>query len=114
MKEINLLETQLASWKPRHPSAGIKQRLFPAQDAQPELVRMLNWLAPATVCMLLVLAAFRQENGIPAVTTRHDTAVAVMLSNQNTVAFLAGGLSQIEHNVPPPTLGWTNRSGSTY
>jgi hypothetical protein len=113
MKEMNSLETQLGSWKPRPPSAKIKRRLFPAPHARPELVRMLNWLAPATACMLLALAAFRQESGLPTAPLRHDPSVAMMLSNQNTVAFLAEGQSQIEHNVLPPTLGWTNRNGST-
>jgi hypothetical protein len=114
MKEMNSLETQLGSWKPRHPSARIKRRLFPTPHARPELVRMLNWLAPATVCLLLALAAVRQENGIPAAPPRHDPAIAMMLSNQNTVPYLAGGPSQIEHNVLPPTFEWTNRSGSTF
>lgn len=73
---------------------------------------MLNWLAPATACLLLALAAFRQENGIPAKPPRHDPAVAMMLSNQNTVAYLAGGPSQIEHNVLASTFEFTNRSRS--
>jgi hypothetical protein len=73
---------------------------------------MLNWLAPATACLLLALAAFRQENGIPAKPPRHNPAIAMMLSNQNTVAFLAGRPSQIEHNILPPTFEFTNRNGS--
>jgi len=73
---------------------------------------MLNWLAPATVCMLIALAAFRQENGIPAQPPRHDPAVAMMLSNQSVVAYLAGGRSQVEQNVLPPTFEFTNRTGS--
>jgi len=73
---------------------------------------MLNWLAPATVCMLLALTAFRQENGLPSQPPRHDPAVAMMMSNQNAVAWLAGRSSQIEHNVLPPTFESTNRTGS--
>jgi hypothetical protein len=72
-----------------------------------------NWLAPATVCLLLALAVFKQENYISAATHRRDPAVALMLSNQSSVAYLAGGAKQIEHNVLPPTLGWTNRSDSS-
>lgn len=106
------LETQLGSWKPRRPSARIKRRLFPVPHARPEIIRMLNWLAPATVCMLVALAAFRQENSIPAQPPRHDPAVAMMLSNQSTVAYLAGGRSQVEQNVLPTTFEFTNRNGS--
>jgi hypothetical protein len=109
---MNTLENQLGSWKPRRPSAGIKRRLFPAPHARPELVRMLNWLAPATVCMLVALAAFRQESGLSANPPHDNPAVAMMLSNQNAVPYLAGGPSQVEHNVLPPTFGWTNNNGS--
>jgi hypothetical protein len=72
-----------------------------------------NWLAPATVCMLLVLAVFKQENNISAASPRHDPVVAMMLSNQSSVAYLAGGSLQIEHNILPATFELTNRSGST-
>jgi len=75
---------------------------------------MLNWLAPVTVCMVIALAAVRQENCLSAGTSPHDPAIAMMLSNQNSVAYLAGGPSQVEHNVLPLTLGWTNRNGSTF
>ena len=50
------------------------------------MVMAFNWLAPTTVCMLLVLAVFKQENNISAASSRHDPAVAMMLSNQNFVA----------------------------
>jgi hypothetical protein len=36
-----------------------------------------------------------------------------MLSNQNFVAYLTRGSSQIEHNILPATFESTNRSGST-
>jgi len=74
---------------------------------------MLNWLAPATVCMLLAGAALRQENGISSQPPRHDPAVVMMLSNVSSVPYLTGGPSQVEHNVSSRTLEWTNRSGST-
>jgi hypothetical protein len=72
-----------------------------------------NWLAPATVCMLLALAVFKQENNISAASPSHDPVVAMMLSNQSSVAYLTGRSSQIEHNILPPTFEWTNRSDST-
>ena len=109
---MNELENQLNSWQLRRPSASIKRRLFPAPRTRSELVRMLNWLAPATVCMLLVVTAFRQENSLSVATPSHEPLMAMILSNQNAVAYLPGGSSQIEHNPLPGTLGWTNRSGS--
>jgi bacteriorhodopsin len=71
-----------------------------------------HWLAPATACLLLALAVFKQENNISAAGTRHDPAIAMMLSNQSFVAYLAGGSSQIKHNILPATFESTNRNGS--
>jgi hypothetical protein len=113
MKEMNWLETQLNSWEPRRPSARIKRRLFPTPSTRLKLAMAFNWLAPATVCMLLTLAVFKQENYISAASPRHNPAVAMMLSNSSSVTFLAGGSSQIQHNILPATLEWTNRSDST-
>jgi hypothetical protein len=112
MNETNELEKQLGSWKPRRPSAAIKRRLFPAPRVHSELVRMLNWLAPATVCMFIALAAFRQENGSPGQPSRHDPSVDMMLSNESAVVYLASRHSQVEHNVLAPTLEFTNHSDS--
>src|ERR1017187_3530021 len=108
MKEMNWLENQLKSWEPRRPSARIKRRLFPTPSARLEVARAFNWLPPPTVCLLRALAVFKQENSISAASPRHDPAVAMMLSNQSSVAFLTGGSKQIEHNVLPATFEWTN------
>jgi hypothetical protein len=112
MKEINWLENQLSSWEPRRPSARIKRRLFPAPSNRLKVAMAFNWLAPATVCMLLALAVFKQENYISAASPRRDPAVALMLSNQSFIAYLTGGSPQIEHNILPATFESTNRSGS--
>ncbi len=110
---MNWLEDQLTSWKPRQPSSSIRRRLFPSSPAGPELVRVLNWLAPATVCLMLALAAFRQENGFSDASARQDHLVAVIMSNSSAIAYLPGGSSQIEQNILPATLGWTNHTPST-
>ena len=72
----------------------------------------LNWLAPATVCMLLALVVFKQENDVSAVSRRHDPAVAMMLSNSSSVTYLAGRSTQMEHNILLSTFELTNQSGS--
>jgi hypothetical protein len=113
MNEKNWVETQLDSWQPRRPSARIKRRLFPAASASRELVRWLNWLAPATVCMLVALAAFRQEDGGASASSRPESLTAMILSNRSDVAYLPGGSSQVEQNLLPATFEFTNRNGST-
>ncbi|MGB8367699.1 MAG: hypothetical protein ACLPYZ_00130 [Limisphaerales bacterium] len=72
-----------------------------------------NWLAPATVCLLLAMMVFKQENNISAASTHHDPRVAMMMRNPGSIAYLTGRSPQIEHNILLATLGWTNRSGST-
>ena len=62
--------------------------------------------------MLLALVAVKQENSIPTAPPRHDPTVAMMLSNQSSVPYLAGGSKQVEHNILPATFESTNRSGS--
>ncbi len=74
---------------------------------------MLNWLAPAAVCMLLALAAFRQENDFSVASPHQDHVVAMIMSNSSAIAYLPGGSSQIEQNILPATLGWTNHTRST-
>jgi len=63
--------------------------------------------------MLLVVAAFRQENSLTVSSSRHEPLIAMILSNGNAVAYLPGGSSQIERNVLPDTSDWTNRSSSS-
>jgi hypothetical protein len=63
--------------------------------------------------MLLVAAAFRQENGVSVGSSRHEPLIAMIISNRNAVACLPGGSAQIERNVLPDTFEWTNRSGSS-
>ena len=62
--------------------------------------------------MLLAVAAFRQETGLVDATPRQDHMVAMIFSNSSAIAYLPGGSSQIEQNVLPATLGWTNHSRS--
>lgn len=50
MNSTDPLENQLASWTPRKPSPGRKQRLFPGLRPQPGLTlaaRGLAWMMPA-------------------------------------------------------------------
>jgi hypothetical protein len=114
MKEMNLPETQLRSWQPRHPSARLKRRLFAAPvRVMPQMAWFLGWLAPATACALLTLSVFNSANSLPGRSPRHEPLVAMMLSNHSYAACVSGAF-QSGHNDPPSiTVDWTNRSGST-
>jgi hypothetical protein len=62
--------------------------------------------------MLLALAAFRQENGLSDASPSQDHMTAMIMSNSSAIAYLPGGSSQIEQNILPATLGWTNHTRS--
>jgi hypothetical protein len=64
-------------------------------------------------CLLLVLAAGRQENTLTLTSPRHEPLIAMIISNGNAVAYLPGGSSQIERNILPDTFESTNRNSSS-
>jgi len=109
---MNLLETQLRSWRPRRPSARLKWRLFasPAR-VMPQMAWFLGWLAPATACALLTLSVFNSGNSLPGNTSRHEPMVAMMLSNRYA-AYVSGAFQSGQNDPPSVALDWTNRSGS--
>jgi hypothetical protein len=113
MKEMNLPETPLPSWRPRRPSAGLKRRIFSAQPATPTATAWLGWLAPATACALLTLLVFNSGNGLPAGSGSHGTMMAMILSNQNYAAFAPDGPQNVQNRLPTVTFDWTNSGVST-
>jgi len=62
--------------------------------------------------MLLALVAFREESGFPDASPHQAPIVAMISSNSSAIAYLPGGSSQIEQNILPATLGWTNHARS--
>ncbi len=109
---MNWLEKQLTSWEPRRPSARIKRRLFPKPARAEELTRALAWFAPVAACLMLALAAVRQNNVIPAGTPRPEPLFAMILSNQSGAGFLADSGAQSENRVMRASFDWTNRGNS--
>jgi hypothetical protein len=110
MNEMNWLETQLKSWAPRRPSAKIERRLFPRRGRVPELARALAWLTPAAACMVLALAAVRQEGAAGA--SRPDYMFAMAFSNQAGANIMHSDAAQPENRVMRASFEWTNRGGS--
>ena len=113
MNELNLLESQLRSWRPRRPSPALKLRIFAARvhdrGAHKVMVWSLRCLAPATACLLLAAAAFNHGNNLSTVS--HPDLLGMVGSNQ--LAYPQVSYPQEGNKVPAATLGWTNRSGST-
>ena|SRR5438132_13151735 len=116
MNEWNPLERQLRSWRPRRPSARLKARVFGqsvAIDRQRRLA--FGWLAPATVCMLLLFITFSQRDGELtrlASASNQVPMMAVTLSNLSFAAYLPGSSVNDRNAVRPDTFEWTNHGHS--
>ena len=116
MNEWNPLETQLRSWTPRRPSAGLKARLFaaPASHA-PRRPLAFGWLAPATLGLLLLFVNFNQRDGALArlaAASNQTPLMAVTLSNTSFAAYWPIGFANGRNRARPDTFEWTNHSHS--
>jgi len=112
MNEMNSLEDQLKSWRPRRPSAGLERRLFGARSKVPSLTQAFGLLAPAVACLLFVGVIARQPEGRALQLGGDDEKlVAVLLSNQNYAAFLPGSFKNEQNRWD--TFEWTNGGGFT-
>ena len=121
MTEMKELEMELRSWQPRRPSAKLERRLFArpstetgaetaAASDHPSPSFRLSWLAPATAALFLMCLLFNPRNGSTLTSSASaGPMVAMMMSNQNLVAFLSGN-SQNEQNTLRNTFERTNVS----
>jgi len=89
---VKSLETELASWVLRQPSAKVKERLFGASaptrersaDAGRSSFPLWSLLAPAAVCLFVAVAAFNQRESLfPA--DSGPMMGTLVASNQNVV-----------------------------
>jgi hypothetical protein len=112
MNETNPWETQLRSWTPRRPSAGLERRLFRRPSSTPRPAHWLNWLVPATACLLFACLVLNQQGAAHvSATPRAGTMVALILSNQSYAAYLPGSFQRSVNRLD--TFGWTNGGSST-
>ncbi len=64
MNELNQIESQLVSWKPRRPSPGLQRRLFPKSTGFVPVLAGLaigRWLAPA-MALFVLCAVYLSES----------------------------------------------------
>lgn len=108
---MNTLETQLRSWTPRHPSAGLERRLFGSEQLHISLSRLMTILAPTAACILLTVSMAKQSaQELLTNDVAQATLVAMGLSNQNYAAYLPGTFQPTANRVD--TFEWTNRGYS--
>ena len=114
----NDLESRLASWTPRRPSAKLDARLFPGALASAPhgswaLRLRQNWWLPAAACLLLLAMSLNVRSVWPGAlgAGESNTAffAAAALSNQSYVAYF--NADSVQHNAfTASILKWTNAS----
>jgi len=109
MKEMNLPETQLRSWRPHRPSAGLKRRIFSARPGTRTPAAFLGWLAPVTACALLTLLVFNPANSLPGSSASRGAMMGMVLSNQNYAAYASDGSQNVQNRLASVTFDSTNR-----
>lgn len=105
---MNLPETQLRSWRPRRPSAGLKRRIFSAATVivQPSARWFWGCLGPAAACAVFSLIAFDSGSSLA-----QKPEMGAVLSNQNYAAYASGGGQTPQNHLAAVTFDWTNHSG---
>jgi hypothetical protein len=106
MKELNVTETQLRSWQPRPPAAGLKRKIFATEAVAPTATWLWGALAPTMACVLLTLLAF--NHGGDGLNQRQS--MAMVLSNQSYAAYAAGDVQTAQNHLAAVTFDSTNRS----
>ena len=106
MKEMN--ESQLLTWRPRRPSAGLKRRLlkFTGEDDAPSARWLLSCVAPTMACALLTLMVLNRDGGV----LDAKVPMAMILSNQNNAAYATGGAESGQNHLAAVTFDSTNRN----
>ncbi len=100
-------ETQLRSWRPRRPSAGLKRRIlnFAGAADVPTARWLWSCVAPTMACALLTLMAFNHGGGLGP-----KVPMALILSSQNNAAYATVGAQTEQNHLAAVTFGWTNGS----
>ena len=101
-------ETQLRSWRPRRPSAGLKRRIlsFAGEVDVPTARWLWSCVAPTMACALLTLMAFNHDGDALG----RKQPMALILSNQDNAAYATGGAQTEQNHLAAVTFDWTNRS----
>jgi hypothetical protein len=109
MNEMNLPETQLSSWRPRRPSAGLKRRIFThTNKSSSTLAARWLWgtLTPTTACLLLTVIILNSSNSV----IHQKPVMTMVLSNQGNVFCDGDGGQTAQNHLASVTFDWTNHS----
>jgi hypothetical protein len=102
-----MLETQLRSWTPRRPSAGLERRIFGGAGSAREVRALLRVLLPAAACLILTVAMLNPpERLITPAAAGSEAITTLSLSNQSYAAYLPGSFTCAANRLD--SFRWTN------
>lgn len=126
MNEMNEMEILLQTWRPRHPSARCREKIFGECEQHgiggdfpsPIAYRpkpTFNWLLPVAACLAALLTVFgysADRLSRNAATSAQSPVIAMVLSNQSLTGYLLGDCRNGQ-NTLRNTFEWTNASSYT-
>src|SRR5215472_4159980 len=110
--EMNQLENQLRSWKPRRPSPKLKRALFGPTVRREAISLSLRWMAPAAACLLLAIGIVRQDPGFSMRSSGTGPLLGLVSNNLSYTNILPHNRSSGDNSVLPAKFEWTN--GGTF
>lgn len=98
-------------WTPRHPSAGVRRRIFgEAEEAPPGLRVLLRTLVPVAACLIVSVAVLNPPDRTgDSLLTGPSAVASLSLSNQSYAAYLPGSFACTANRLD--TFRWTNGGG---
>ena len=106
------MERQLRSWKPRSPSAKLKQRLFgeaePLVSPEAQFGGRWAWLAPVMGCFLVMVVVSHSRTGHGELSATPTNWLAAVASNQIYAAYIAGSFHSEQNALKKDLIAWTN------
>jgi hypothetical protein len=100
------METQMRSWRPRRPAAGLKQKILARPPTEPTTAWLWGGLTPAMACVVLTLMAINHD---PA-NLGSKPIMAMGMSNDTCANYAFGEAQAAQNHVGVVTFDWTNRS----
>lgn len=99
----------MRGWRPRQPSAGLKERIFRDRELALPATRW-NWhqFAPAMACLLFAMMVFHFNGGGTWRESR-PALYADFTAGSNSVTF-SDQAQELENHVSGVTFDWTNHS----
>lgn len=98
----------MRGWRPRPPSAGLKERIFRSEADSHAL--LLNWtrLAPAMACLFFIMLMIHFNSGG---FWSERAVMSATATNQGLAYYESDGGQAAQNHLSSVTFDWTNHNG---